>query len=106
MSSLGTPIGELKYTAAFPGREQGLIFTGVTRVSICPKNSSIAGDLLRLRGRCKLLPFAVEEFGDQCWVYGSETIKIWLQVPAAEISQNVMIESRELGKASGRLTGA
>jgi len=29
-------------------------------------------DLLRLEGDEKLLPFAIEEFGDQCWVYGSD----------------------------------
>jgi predicted TIM-barrel fold metal-dependent hydrolase len=63
----------LKNIAAFRGRGQESIFTGVTRVSICPKNTSIADRFTSgFEVDEKLRPFAIEEFGDQCRVYGSD----------------------------------
>jgi predicted TIM-barrel fold metal-dependent hydrolase len=59
--------------AAFPERGQASIFTGVTRASICPKEYIERGQIyFGFEVDEKLLPFAVEEFGDQCWVYGSD----------------------------------
>jgi predicted TIM-barrel fold metal-dependent hydrolase len=59
--------------SGFPGRGPVLIFTEVTRVSICPKNTSSAGQIyFGFEVDEKLLPFAIEESDDQCWVYGSD----------------------------------
>ena len=103
----GYPHWRIEVYSGFPGARAGVDFHRGYTGKHWPKEYIERGQIyFGFEVDEKLLPFAIEEFGDQCWVYGSETIKIWLQVPAAEISQNVMIESRELGKASGRLTGA
>ena len=59
--------------SGFPARGREWIFIGDTRVSICPKNTSSADRLTSgFELDEKLLPLAIEEFGDKCWVYGSD----------------------------------
>ena len=61
----------MKNTVAFPARGRELIFIEVILASIGRKNTSSA-DRFTSASRSIPLPFAIEEFGDQCWVYGSD----------------------------------